>query len=540
MTHNKPKVRIDDRKHRVVVKACKSVGFVIDQGHQDDNVQLFWVSSSEELQKLVPKLNPCQRINHFLGMPEISSKEKLARNVNKSRDLCPRALNLTPKTWIIPTEIEAFNSYRSKLKPSSPDTFIVKPVTQKRGRGIKLVQNDDANFEEYCDKILVQEYIENPLLDNGFKFDLRLYVLVTSCDPLEIYLCKEGLWRKATEKYERPHHLNLTNEFMHLTNYHINTESENFQRNSKQSLTEFSEWLRANKVDEKLLWTTISNDIVKAMIIVQPYLKRAYYSSRPNTGDSSVCFEILGFDILIDTNFKPWILEVNQSPNVSHSERVDCDVKNGVLQGAFSIIKETSWCEELYEVDCERTDGLFMKICPSENAIRQDDYRYFLKVAEYLSQETDHLEMSRTAQKVLSQLDMWAINCHGKSQDETLSIFLELENNCEEIKKYCLGLTEEQITKIGENFSQKIIKIVEQAYGANENEEDSEKIKHLLQITLGCVFSEKMKHLWKPFENWENDFGHISLMEICCIFKLLRLCRECLFATFYNRRILDK
>ena len=62
---------------------------------------------------------------------------------------------------------------------------------------------------------------------NGHKFDLRIYVLVTSFDPLKIYVYKEGLARFATQEYQQQKGA-MGNKFVHLTNYSINKKSENF------------------------------------------------------------------------------------------------------------------------------------------------------------------------------------------------------------------------------------------------------------------------------------------------------------------------
>ena len=57
--------------------------------------------------------------------------------------------------------------------------------------------------------VIVQEYIEKPLLVDGFKCDLRIYVLVTSCSPLRVFLFNDGLLRMSTEPYISPSESNM-------------------------------------------------------------------------------------------------------------------------------------------------------------------------------------------------------------------------------------------------------------------------------------------------------------------------------------------
>lgn len=57
--------------------------------------------------------------------------------------------------------------------------------------------------------MVCQQYVSKPFLIDGFKFDLRVYVLVTSCDPLRIFVYEDGLGRFATLKYMEPSNHNV-------------------------------------------------------------------------------------------------------------------------------------------------------------------------------------------------------------------------------------------------------------------------------------------------------------------------------------------
>ena len=80
--------------------------------------------------------------------------------------------------------------------------FIAKPSAGKGGEGITLVSKFKDIPYDYSKgekkELLVQRYIKNPLLLNGKKFDLRLYVLITSFEPIKAYLADEGLGRLCT------------------------------------------------------------------------------------------------------------------------------------------------------------------------------------------------------------------------------------------------------------------------------------------------------------------------------------------------------
>mmetsp|Transcript_81948 Transcript_81948/g.113427 ORF Transcript_81948/g.113427 Transcript_81948/m.113427 type:complete len:161 (+) Transcript_81948:173-655(+) len=131
-----------------------------------------------------------------------------------------------PKTFILPNE---YSYLEMEMERDKTKMWIAKPAASSQGRGI-LVTNKLAEIPQKNSQYIVSEYIDNPLLFNGYKFDLRIYVALTSINPLRIYIYEEGLTRFATCKYTN--NLNAAGKkqqkFMHLTNFSINKHNVNF------------------------------------------------------------------------------------------------------------------------------------------------------------------------------------------------------------------------------------------------------------------------------------------------------------------------
>jgi hypothetical protein len=119
------------------------------------------------------------------------------------------------------------------LKKSQDKFFIIKPTNSSCGRGIRVIQGSQkvSNKEE----TIISLYLDRPYLINGRKFDMRMYVVVTSFHPLRVYFYNEGLARFATEDYSNDPRI-LKNKFVHLTNFSVNKKNlKNFVVNNNRN-----------------------------------------------------------------------------------------------------------------------------------------------------------------------------------------------------------------------------------------------------------------------------------------------------------------
>lgn len=188
--------------------------------------------------------------------------------------------------------------------------------------------------------VVAQRYVMKPLLVNGFKFDLRVYVVVISVDPLRMFAFHEGLARFCTERYSAPSSDNLDVGFMHLTNYAVNKKNTNFVFNSdaskdddgsKWSISALGEHLTEMGLDWTKIWGGICEIAVKTVISIQPMLQNLYRSAVPADNDGYSCFEILGLDVLLDNKGNPMLLEVNHSPSFTTDTPLDLQVSTDGL-----------------------------------------------------------------------------------------------------------------------------------------------------------------------------------------------------------------
>ncbi|XP_058149030.1 tubulin polyglutamylase TTLL5 isoform X38 [Dasypus novemcinctus] len=287
---------------------------------------------------LLRTLSEAQKVNHFPRSYELTRKDRLYKNIIRMQHTHGfKAFHILPQTFLLPAEYAEFcNSYSKDRGP-----WIVKPVASSRGRGVYLINNpNQISLEE---NILVSRYINNPLLIDDFKFDVRLYVLVTSYDPLVIYLYEEGLARFATVRYDQGAK-NIRNQFMHLTNYSVNKKSGDYvscddpeveDYGNKWSMSAMLRYLKQEGRDTTALMAHVEDLIIKTIISAELAIATACKTFVPHR---SSCFELYGFDVLIDSTLKPWLLEVNLSPSLACDAPLDLKIKASMISDMFTVV----------------------------------------------------------------------------------------------------------------------------------------------------------------------------------------------------------
>lgn len=394
-------VNLDNTNYESVRQCCVDLGYKIISS--DRKNLLFWCDSGGTLE-FASNLETHQFYNHFPGMYSIAHKVDLSRNILRLSRVMPDIYHFHPRTFLLPHQYQELKSTMLGINDRVERTFIIKPDRGAQGKGIFLIQEPEivANSFMEGNGAVAQQYIK-PFLIDGLKFDLRIYILVTSVDPLRVYIHKEGMARFCTEAYNDPCSDNLDHCYSHLTNYSLNKQNDQFNKNNqskiyrnlieenhakpfnrfqdeksdsdeeeekisnpeqttkskidknstqaedvfsishhetpfKRSLSSIMESIRKSGKDADQLQNEIDDIIRFTMASIQPFLSSSYHSVIAVSDGKCRCFEILGFDVLIDHNLKPWLLEVNYMPSLTTDTEFDRILKYSVIKGALKIV----------------------------------------------------------------------------------------------------------------------------------------------------------------------------------------------------------
>ncbi|KHJ49184.1 Tubulin-tyrosine ligase family protein [Trichuris suis] len=277
------------------------------------------------------------RVNHFPGNFLLGRKDRLCLSLEQmAKRWKKEEFSFAPETYILPRQRRALLA-RMKRNSGNCGVFILKPPSSSRGKGIRLT-NKTWNIPEHK-PLIVQRYITNPFLINGFKFDLRLYVLVSCWKPLRAYIYEEGIVRFASCKYTADVS-SLNNQYVHLTNFSVNKNAADLvdvdldSSELKWTLSQFWNYLAEKGIDNSALVVKILDLVIKALISCESPINALMSKMM---GANFMAYELYGFDILVDSELRPWLIEVNISPSVRCSNEVDYAVKTSLVQDVLNI-----------------------------------------------------------------------------------------------------------------------------------------------------------------------------------------------------------
>ena len=200
--------------------------------------------------------------------------------------------------------------------------FFLKKIFSSGGKGVYIIKNYDEmkNIISNDEKnYILQKEVTNMLLYNGYKSTLRIYVLLT--DKKEIYLYTDILGIIHSVKYSNNNSFDI----------HINHKNVKYYN-----------------LKNELYYSEIFNKIKDICFLT---LKEFYLNDNIDKNR----FIIFGFDFIIDNNKNPWLIEINQYPNLAaEKDTLRYNIKKDMIQDFVNIfleplinnkeVKQGKWC----------------------------------------------------------------------------------------------------------------------------------------------------------------------------------------------------
>jgi len=319
-----------------------------NNANENSEWNFYWASVGTVKQIFNPefgyRLNDMQIINHYPNHFELTRKDLMVKNIKRyfkdlMREQSPGSLpaDFVPVTYLLPAD---YTLFVEEFRRNPNAMWIMKPTSRSQGKGIFII-NKLAQIKKWStqsrwaqmplkEAYVISRYVENPLLIGGKKFDLRIYVLVTNYRPLKAYQYVHGFARFCNAKYNTDMG-DMDNPFIHLTNVAIQKHNDDY--NSKHGGKWHVQNLRL--YIEQTYGLEASNRLFAGMDQLIVHSLKAVQNVMINDRH---CFECYGYDILIDGDLKPWLVEVNASPSLSTTTEADRIMKLSLLRDIYNIV----------------------------------------------------------------------------------------------------------------------------------------------------------------------------------------------------------
>lgn len=254
---------------------------------------------------------------------------------------------------------DAFKS-QSKRDQSSKNLWLVKPAEFTfGGNGIEICDSiskvDQVLREKFVEqatissqRYIIQKYIEDPLLYQGRKFDIRAFCLLTCYNRrVKAYWHDEGYIRTTSQSFSLG---DISNLDVHLTNDCHQKSSKQyglFEGANKLLYNQFfpsmeielSEKLEALELERASIpGATMRKKIVEQMKEISVHLVRAT-SKKFEPKRDILSFELMGLDFMIDSNLKVFLIEANNSPSLSKTGNM---AFNNLLENIIEDVFQTA------------------------------------------------------------------------------------------------------------------------------------------------------------------------------------------------------
>lgn len=291
--------------------ALEQAGWIRD----DDNWDTCWHTGMPE-RAAFRSTSPTRTINHIPGNNCLTIKDRLygtirglQERVAATREPDDPAVARTQFVPVVYSMPDDYHALQAAAQRDPDQLWLLKPKNSARGRDIRLL--DDVAEAPTDSRWMVQGYLHRPHLMDQRKYVLRLYVLITSIEPLRVYLYDQGFAKLASCEYTLD---DRSNPFVHQTNPDVNARNADAESPVVFiDLERYCEWLRQQGHDDQALFARIRDRVALTMISAREPMRAA---SERFGADARGCYELIGLDVLVDADLNPWLIECNLSPSM--------------------------------------------------------------------------------------------------------------------------------------------------------------------------------------------------------------------------------